>query len=102
MFQDYTELRNLYREKREPILILINNEDIVIDGKPIFYPKWVEKGIFTAQDILYDYGKYLSFYAFQGKYSLTCTFFGLFASPTCNSQIFARESKKSTIFTYKK
>ena len=76
MLANFLELRNLYREKREPILILLNNKDIVIDGKPIFYPKWVEKGIFTVQDILDDYGKYLSFNAFKGKYSLNCNFLG--------------------------
>ena len=71
MLENFLELRNLYREKREPISILFNNKDIVIDGNPFFfYPKWVENGSFTVQDILDDYGKYLSFNAFEGKYSV--------------------------------
>ena len=74
MLANFLEPRNLYRKKREPISILFNNKDIVIDSKQFFfYPKWVEKGIFTVQDILDDYGKYLSFNAFSGKCSLKCT-----------------------------
>ena len=38
MLENFLELRNLYREKREPISILFNNKDIVIiDGKPFFF-----------------------------------------------------------------
>ena len=41
-------------------LILWNNENITIEDKSLFWKKWVKKGIYYIQDILYENGKFLT------------------------------------------
>ena len=63
-------------------MILFNNKDIVIDGRPFFFKSWFQKGIVSIQDILSENGKFLSFQEFREKCILasSVTFYATFKS----------------------
>ena len=52
MLDSFTELRLNYQDTYQSDLILWNNLNITIEGKSLFWKKWVKKGIYYIQDIL--------------------------------------------------
>ena len=56
-------------------IMLFNNTEIHIEGKPFFWKEWFKKGIRTIKDLLDKNGNGLSFPVFQSKYSLQKTTF---------------------------
>ena len=53
--------------------IIWNNRFIRIDGKPIFFLSWCQKGVIKIRDLLVD-GRFLSITEFQDKYGLKVNF----------------------------
>ena len=53
--------------------IIWNNRFIRIDGKPIFFLSWYQKGVIKIRDLLVD-GRFLSITEFQDKYGLKVNF----------------------------
>ena len=53
--------------------IIWNNRFIKIDGKPIFFLSWYQKGVIKIRDLLVD-GRFLSITEFQDKYGLKVNF----------------------------
>ena len=41
---------------QEQDIILFNNKEILIGGKPIFLNEWFKKGIISIKDLLNDHG----------------------------------------------
>ena len=56
-------------------MILFNNKDILIGGKPFLFEEWFSKGIRTIMDLLDINGIFFSFEEFKSKYSLKKTDF---------------------------
>ena len=56
-------------------MILFNNKDILIGGKPFLFKEWLNKGIRTIMHLLDINGDFLSFEDFKSKYSLKKTNF---------------------------
>ena len=56
-------------------MILFNNKDILIGGKPYLFEEWFSKGIRTIMDLLDINGNFLLFEEFKPKYSLKKTNF---------------------------
>ena len=56
-------------------MILFNNKDILIGGKPVLFEEWFNKGIRTIMHLLDINGNSLSFEEFKSKYSLKKTNF---------------------------
>ena len=56
-------------------MILFNNKDILIGGRPFFFNEWLNKGIRTIMHLLDTNGDFLSFEDFKSKYSLKKTNF---------------------------
>ena len=52
MLDSFKELRLNYQDTYQSDLILWNNLNITIEGKSLFWKKWVKKGIYHIQDIL--------------------------------------------------
>ena len=47
----FNELKILYSYDQKQELILFNNKDILVDGKPIFLSEWFRKGILSINDL---------------------------------------------------
>ena len=70
----FNELRNLYVFDQAQDLILFNNKEKLIEGKPLFLRDWFNKGILSIQDLLDDAGNILSYQEFNNKYSCKSNF----------------------------
>ena len=70
----FNELRNLYVFDQAQDLILFNNKEILIEGKPLFLRDWFNKGILSIQDLLDDACNILSYQEFNNKYSCKSNF----------------------------
>ena len=70
----FNELRIFYDFDQAQDLILINNKEILIEGKPLFLRDWFNKSILSIQDLLDDAGNILSYQGFNNKYSCKSNF----------------------------
>ena len=70
----FDEIKTLYNYDQGNDIILFNNKDILVDGKPIFIREWFNKGIHTIQELLNENGQYLTFQDFQIKYHCKTNF----------------------------
>ena len=70
----FNELKILYSYDQKQELILFNNKDILVDGKPIFLSEWFRKGILSINDLLNESGDVLTFQEFRDKYSCKSNF----------------------------
>ena len=70
----FNELKTLYSHNQKQELILFNNKDILVDGKPIFLSEWFRKGILSNNDLLNESGNVLTFPEFCDKYSCESNF----------------------------
>ena len=68
------ELKILYSYDQKQELILFNNKDTLVDGKPIFLSEWFRKGILSINDLLNERGNVLTFQEFRDKYSCESNF----------------------------
>ena len=59
-------------------LISYNNQDILIEGKSIYYSEWLEKGILSIRDLLDENGCFLSLQDFNQKYHCHSIFLHLY------------------------
>ena len=70
----FNEIKTLYNYDQGTDIILFNNKDILVDGKPIFLTEWFNKGIYTIQELLDENGQYLTFNEFKSKYCCKTNF----------------------------
>ena len=70
----FDEIKTLYNYDQGNDIILFNNKDILVDGKPIFIREWFNKGIHTIQELLNENCQYLTFQDFQIKYHCKTNF----------------------------
>ena len=76
----FLDLKSLYNSKDEQEMILVNNKEILIDGRTFFYHDWVEKGVFTLHDVINASGNFLPFEQFQQRCGINCNFLNYFLS----------------------
>lgn len=70
----FNEIKTLYNYDQGNDIILFNNKDILVDGKPLFLKEWFNKGIYTIQELLNENGQYLTFNEFQSKFHCKTNF----------------------------
>ena len=70
----FNELKTLYSYDQKQELMLFNNKDILVDGKPIFLSEWFRKGILSINELLNETGNVLTFQEFRDKYSCESNF----------------------------
>ena len=70
----FNELKTLYSYEQKQELILFNNKEVLVDGKPIFLSEWFKKGILSINDLLNESGNFLTFHKFRDKYSCESNF----------------------------
>ena len=56
MLSFFDDLKNLYNYNLGQ-LVLFNNREILIDGKPLFIQEWFSKGVIFSSDLLSDLSK---------------------------------------------
>ena len=74
ILQFFNELKTLYSYDQKQELILFNNKDILVDGKPFFLSEWFRKGILSINELLNETGNVLTFQEFRDKYSCESNF----------------------------
>ena len=68
------ELKSLYGADEAQDIILFNNKEILVEGKPLFIREWFNKGVISIQDLLNDFGCIMSYVEFKNKYSCQSNF----------------------------
>ena len=73
---DYlSELRDQYKDDCfKGDLIILNNKDITVEGKSLYWKTWRERGVYFVQDLFKNTCKYLSFEEFKTKYKIEVNF----------------------------
>ena len=74
ILQFFNDLRILHVYDQQQDIILFNNKEILVDGKPIFFSEWFKKGIISIKDLRNENGKFLTFDEFSLKYSCKTNF----------------------------
>ena len=70
----FNELKSLYGADEAQDIILFNNKEILVEGKPLFIREWFNKGVISIQDLLNDFGCIMSYVEFKNKYSCQSNF----------------------------
>ena len=77
VFEAWKEL-NLKRKVTSVIDVLGSslwkNNNIQVDNSTVYYKDWIEKGIWTVNDLLTPEGEFMSFQYFRESFSINCTF----------------------------
>ena len=68
------ELKTLFSYDQKQEITLFDNQDILVDGKPIFLSEWFTKGILSINELLNETGNVLTFQEFRDKYSCESNF----------------------------
>ena len=75
MLTFFDELKNLYSYDEMQDMVLFNNKEILVGGKPVFIKEWFDRNIFLSmQDLLNSNGQLLSFQEFINKYDCNTDF----------------------------
>ena len=59
MLSFFDDLKNLYNYNLAGQVVLFNNREILIDGKPFFIQEWFSKGVIFISDLLNEQGQLL-------------------------------------------
>ena len=70
----FNDLKTLYSYDQKQELILFNNKDILVDGKPFFLSEWFRKSILSINELLNETGNVLTLQEFCDKYSCESNF----------------------------
>ena len=70
----FTKLKNLYSYDSMQDLVLFNNKEILVGGRPVFTKEWLDSNILTIRDLLNSNGQLLSFQEFNDKYDCNMNF----------------------------
>ena len=73
MFSFFDDLKNFYNYNLGQ-LVVFNNREILIDGKPFFIQEWFSNGVIFVSDLLDEQGQLLSYQAFKAKYKCKTNF----------------------------
>jgi len=70
----FTEVKNLYSYDGMEAMVLFNNNEILVGGRPVFIKEWFDSNIFSIRDLLNSNGQLLSFQEFKNKYDRNTNF----------------------------
>ena len=55
-------------------MILFNNKEVLVGGKPIFIGEWLHKNILVIQDLLNSNGQFMSYQELKNKFAYKTNF----------------------------
>ena len=70
----FSKLKNLYSYDGTQDLVLFNNKEILVGGRPVFIKDWFDSNILSIRDLLNSNGQLLSFQEFNNKYDCNTNF----------------------------
>ena len=70
----FNELKTLYNYDRGQEMILFNNKEILVGGKPIFIGEWLNNNILFIQDLPNNNGQFMSYQEFKNKFACKTNF----------------------------
>ena len=59
-------------------MILFNNKEILVGGKPIFIAEWLNSNILFIKHLLNSNGQFMSYKEFKNKYACKTNFLQFF------------------------
>lgn len=74
ILDSFNELKTLYGYDQSQDIVLFNNKDILVDGKPVYINEWFKKGVVSIKDLLKNDGNFLTFKEFSDKYGCQTNF----------------------------
>lgn len=74
ILESFSELKTLHGYEQSQNLVLFNNKDILVGGRPVYLHEWFKRGIVFVNDLLNENGKFLTFKEFSDKYECTTNF----------------------------
>ena len=74
ILESFRELKTLYGYDQSQDLVLFNNNDILVGGRPVYVHEWFKRGVVFINDLLNDNGKFLTFKEFSDKYGCKTNF----------------------------
>jgi len=67
ILESFSELKTLYGCDQLQDLVLFNNKDILVGGRPVYLHEWFMRGVVLVNDLLNESGKFLTFKEFSDK-----------------------------------
>jgi len=72
--ESFSELKTLYGYDQLQVLVLFNNKDILVGGRPVYLHEWFERGVVLVKDLLNESVKFLTFKESSDKYRYPTNF----------------------------
>ena len=76
-------------------MILFNNKEILVGGKPIFISEWLNSNILFIQDLLNSNGHFISYQEFKNKYACKTYFLQFYQVVSAIPKHLATKAKNS-------
>ena len=67
-------MKTFYNYDRGQSMILFNNKEILVGGKPIFISDWLNNNILFIQDLLNSNGQFITYQEFKNKFACKTNF----------------------------
>ena len=96
MLSFFDDLKNLYNYNLGQV-VLFNNREILIDGKPFFIQEWFSKGVIFISDLLDEQGQLLSYKAFKAKYKCKTNFLNYYQVRSAIPDSLLAKAKKNNL-----
>ena len=96
MLSFFDDLKNLYNYNLGQV-VLFNNREILIDGKPLFIQEWFSKGVIFISDLLDEQGQLLSYQAFKAKYKCKTNFLNYYQVRSAIPDSLLAKAKKNNL-----
>ena len=74
ILDSFNELKTLYGYDQSQDIVLFNNKDILVGGKPVYINERFKKGVVFIKDLLNNDGNFLTFKGFSNKYGCQTNF----------------------------
>ena len=74
ILESFSELKTLHGYDESQDLVLFNNKDILVGGRPVYFHEWFKRGVVFINDLLNENGKFLTFKEFSDKYKCQTNF----------------------------
>ena len=70
----FNDLKTLYCYEKGQDMVIFNNKEILVGGKPVFISEWFNSNILLIQDLLNNNGQFLTYQEFGSKYPCKTNF----------------------------
>ena len=74
ILESFSELNTLHGYDETQDLVLFNNKDILVGGRPVYFHEWFKRGVVFINDLLNENGKFLTFKEVSDKYKCKTKF----------------------------